>query len=57
MKNKPIEADFRYMPLFLRYSVFCMFYCQIMGQNFFIFKLRVVFLALGLHACWQLENM
>ena len=40
MKNKPIEADFRYMLLFLRYSVFCMFYCQIMGQNF---KLRVLF--------------
>ena len=33
MQNKPIEADFRYMPLFLRYSAFCMFYCQIMGQK------------------------
>ena len=46
MQNKPIEADFRYMPLFLRYSAFCMFYCQIMGQKQF-FKLNVVFWLLG----------
>ena len=56
MQNKPIEADFRYMPLFFRYSAFCMFYCQIMGQKDF-FHVACGFLAFGLHACWQLKNM